>query len=48
MVQSPIGEQMYIAPQNGNDITLTIDANIQSISEKYLKQAVDKNKADGR
>lgn len=33
--------------QNGSDVTLTIDANIQSISEKYLEQAVTDNNADG-
>ena len=33
----PYENETYIAPQNGNDITLTIDANIQQIAEKYLK-----------
>ena len=42
----PGGEQKYIAAQNGNDITLTIDFHIQSICEKYLAQAVHDNKAD--
>ncbi len=40
----PDQEQTYIAAQNGNDITLTIDANIQSIAERYLKQACQENK----
>lgn len=40
----PDQNQTYIAAQNGNDITLTIDANIQSIAEKYLKQACEENK----
>ncbi|MDO5556217.1 MAG: penicillin-binding transpeptidase domain-containing protein [Clostridia bacterium] len=43
----PNGEQSYMAVQNGNDITLTIDVNVQSIAEKYLAQAVTDNKADG-
>ena len=33
----------YIPAQNGSNITLTIDYNIQSIAEKYLKQAVADN-----
>lgn len=39
----PYENETYIAPQNGNDITLTIDANIQQIAEKYLKQACEEN-----
>lgn len=39
----PYEDETYIAPQNGNDITLTIDANIQQIAEKYLKQACEEN-----
>ncbi len=39
----PYENSTYIAPQNGNDITLTIDANIQQIAEKYLKQACEEN-----
>lgn len=37
--------QQYIDAQNGSDLYLTIDVNIQSIVEKYLKQAVDENSA---
>lgn len=33
--------------KNGSDVKLTIDANIQSIADKYLSQAVTDNKADG-
>lgn len=33
-------EQTYIAAENGYDITLTIDVNIQGIVEKYLAEAV--------
>ena len=39
----PYDNETYIAPQNGNDITLTIDANIQQIAEKYLEQACKEN-----
>lgn len=39
----PDVDEDYYAAENGSDITLTIDANIQSIVEKYLKQAVDEN-----
>ena len=38
----PNTEETYISAENGSDITLTIDLNIQSIVEKYLKQAVEK------
>ena len=34
-------EQSYIAAENGYDITLTIDTNIQSIVEKHLAEAVE-------
>lgn len=43
----PNGEISYVAVQNGNDVTLTLDVNIQLIAEKYLSQAVVENKADG-
>ena len=33
----------YIPAQNGSNITLSIDYNIQTIAEKYLKQAVADN-----
>lgn len=36
--------QTYIAAENGYNVTLTIDSNIQSIVEKYLSQAVDEYK----
>ena len=41
-----IGEEgeTYIAAKNGNDIVLTIDMNVQSIVEKYLKEACIDNK----
>lgn len=39
----PDNDEKYIAPENGSNITLSIDANIQAIVEKYLKQAVEEN-----
>ena len=39
----PDEETPYIAPENESNITLSIDVNIQTIVEKYLKQAVDEN-----
>lgn len=36
----------YIPAQNGSNITLTIDINIQTIAEKYLKQAVIENECN--
>lgn len=42
----PNSQQSYVAAQNGNDVTLTIDVNIQSIAEKYLSQAVIENNAE--
>lgn len=39
-------EQTYIAAENGYDITLTIDANIQNIVETYLAEAVDQYSCD--
>lgn len=43
----PNGEQTYVEVENGSDVTLTLDVNVQSIAEKYLAQAVTDNKADG-
>lgn len=42
----PDQNQTYIAAQNGNDLTLTIDVNIQAIAEKYLKQACEESKCE--
>ena len=39
--------EQYIAAENGSNIYLTIDTKIQSIAEKYIKQAVSVNYADG-
>lgn len=41
--QIPNTEETYIPAENGYDLSLTIDVNIQSIVEKYLKQAVEEN-----
>ncbi len=41
--QIPNTEETYIPAENGYDLTLTIDVNIQSIVEKYLKQSVEEN-----
>lgn len=37
----PNTDETYIAAENGNDIVLTIDVKIQTIVEKYLKEAVE-------
>lgn len=42
----PNAEETYIAAENGSDLTLTIDLKIQTIVEKYLKQAVDNNNCE--
>ena len=39
----PDENEIYIAAENGSDIVLTIDYNLQAIAEKYLKQAVTEN-----
>lgn len=39
----PNAEEKYIAAENGSDLTLTIDLNVQKTVEKYLQQAVDNN-----
>lgn len=39
----PNAKETYISAENGSDLTLTLDLTIQSIIEKYLKQAVDEN-----
>lgn len=44
--ETPFTNEQYIAPVNGNDIVLTIDATIQSIVEKYLDKAVKENLAE--
>lgn len=39
-------EQTYIAAENGYDMNLTIDVNIQNIVEKYLAEAVENYECD--
>lgn len=39
----PDENESYIPAENGSNIVLTIDYNLQSIAEKYLKQAVTEN-----
>ena len=39
----PDNNESYVPAENGSNITLTIDANIQTIAEKYLKQACIEN-----
>ena len=39
-------KENYIPAQNGSNITLTIDYNIQNIAQKYLKQAVIDNECN--
>ncbi len=39
----PNSQESFIPAENGYNLTLTIDVNIQSIVEKYLKQAVEEN-----
>lgn len=39
----PDSNKSYTPAENGSNITLTIDANIQTIAEKYLKQACIEN-----
>lgn len=41
--QIPNTEETYIPAENGYNLTLTIDVNIQNVVEKYLKQAVLEN-----
>lgn len=40
----PFNYETYIDKIDGQDIVLTIDRNIQSIMEKYIKQGYDENK----
>ena len=42
----PNAEETYIPAENGSDLTLTIDLNIQTIVEKYLKQAIEDNNVE--
>lgn len=44
--ETPFTNEQYIAPTDGKDIVLTIDATIQSITEKYLNKVVTENQAE--
>jgi len=44
--ETPYDEEEYIEPQNGYDLSLTVDATVQSIVEKNLEKAVIENIAD--
>ncbi len=37
----PNSTETYISAENGSDLELTVDLNIQTVVEKYLQQAVD-------
>jgi cell division protein FtsI/penicillin-binding protein 2 len=42
-----LGDQVWVPPINGADLTLTIDANIQATVEQMLHTTIAKNQADG-
>lgn len=42
------GRHSLIEAEDGYDVFLTIDVNIQSITERHLSQAVRNNQADSR
>lgn len=44
--ETPFTNEQYIAPIQGKDVVLTVDATIQSIVEKYLAKAVKENIAE--
>ena len=44
--ETPYKEEQYVAPINGYDLVLTVDATIQSIVEKNLAKAVKENVAN--
>lgn len=41
--ETPFTNEQYVAPIDGKDLFLTVDATIQSIVEKYLKKAYKEN-----
>jgi cell division protein FtsI (penicillin-binding protein 3) len=42
--QIPLGTDGYKPPENGADLTLTLDRNIQAIAETILKEGIEQNK----
>ena len=43
--QLPGGESVYIAPETGNTLRLTIDASIQSFCERAMRECIEVNNA---
>lgn len=43
--ETPFTNEQYVEPIDGKDLVLTIDATIQSITEKYLRKALKENVA---
>jgi stage V sporulation protein D (sporulation-specific penicillin-binding protein) len=41
--QIPLGTDGYKPPENGADLTLTLDRNIQAIAETILKEGIEQN-----
>lgn len=41
--ETPFTNEQYIEATNGMDLVLTVDATIQSVTEKYLQKAVEEN-----
>lgn len=39
----PNSNELYIEAENGSNVILSLDYNIQTVAEKYLKQAVEEN-----
>ena len=39
----PNSNELYVEAENGSNVILSLDYNIQTIAEKYLKQAVEEN-----
>lgn len=44
--ETPFTNEQYVAPTDGKDVVLTVDATIQSIVEKYLSKAIKENLAE--
>lgn len=44
--ETPYDEEEYVPPQDGYNLNLTVDVNIQSIVEKNLEKAVTENEAE--
>lgn len=44
--ETPYDDEEYVSPQDGYNLKLTVDINIQSIVEKNIEKAVEENEAD--